>query len=517
MHRPKGFYCMKLIMNKKLFSLTISLLVNFTAATNCMKSFDSLTQDRSNQTLEQHTDKRQTQIQQRTIPTLQQLAIKKVETELVKPEKLNEFIQNPQYAENLIKNFKDKNLGTMSNAIAKRVINNTILPENFLKALCHKKKKIKDHSGPVTAVAFGPNSNLLASASDKMVCLYNLTEKGEAQHASTLRDHSVLVMAVAFSPNSNLLVIASNEKVCLYRLTEKGEAQHASTLRDNSDLVRAVAFSPNSKLLVTASDKMVCLYNLTEKGEAQHVSTLRDHSDFVLAVAFSPNSNLLVTASCDKTVRMYRVTEKGEAQHASTLKDHSDWVMAVAFSPNSNLLASASNEKVCLYCVTEKGEAQHASTLKDNSGWVMKVAFSPNSNLLASASDKTVCLYRVTDKGEAQHVSTLKDHSDWVTAVAFSPNSNLLASASKDKTVCLYDINALHRFIESKDFCVEHALLLHACFKEKVSLEKHSHLREYFFGLQQTIQNNLVKQKYVKLMKTEVFIELAKKHWEKEN
>ncbi len=95
-------------MNKKLFSLTIFLLVNFTAATNCMNQ--------------------QAQIQKSTVPTLKQLVIEKIASELIQPGNLQTFIENPQYATGLIGSFSDKDLRMLSNTIARRIVNKTIIP-----------------------------------------------------------------------------------------------------------------------------------------------------------------------------------------------------------------------------------------------------------------------------------------------------------------------------------------------------------------------------------------------------
>ncbi len=278
---------------------------------------------------------------------------------------------------------------------------------------------LKGHSWPVNCVAFSPGGELLASASfDNTVRLWG--PQGKALR--TLEGHSRPVNCVAFSPDGKLLASASNDHTV--RLwSPQGKALR--TLEGHSRPVNCVAFSPDGKLLASASnDHTVRLWST--KGKA--LRTLVGHSGEVLSVAFSPDGKLLASASDDKTVRLW--STEGEALR--TLKGHSNWVNSVAFSPGGELLASASNDST-MRLWSSQGEALRI--LKGHSNMVRSVAFSPGGELLASASDdKTVRLW--SPQGEALKI--LKGHSNMVRSVAFSPGEELLASASDDNTVRLW-------------------------------------------------------------------------------
>ncbi|MEM1255744.1 MAG: hypothetical protein AAGI69_25175, partial [Cyanobacteria bacterium P01_H01_bin.21] len=304
----------------------------------------------------------------------------------------------------------------------------------------------KAHSSWVNDVAFSPDDQLIASASDdSTVKLWKST--GELL---TSIEHGERVSGVQFSPDGQVLATSTGDgKVRLWHkngdplMMELGQME----LDQHTGSVKSIDFSPNGEILASASaDKKVILWNL-KNNETKEISP---HQSQVTSVAFSPDGKNFATASLDQTVKLWK--QDGSlittlAENPSLQKTHSDGIIEVSFSPDGKYIASGGLDGT-IKIWTRDGK--YIETLHAHTSFITGLDFrphSPNSSnkqqILASAShDGIVRFWKLDFQNSSFTLGKTIENAD-ATGVRFSSNGKIFALTRTDNTVRLFNTEGM--------------------------------------------------------------------------
>jgi WD40 repeat protein/serine/threonine protein kinase len=299
------------------------------------------------------------------------------------------------------------------------------------------KKILKEgHNESVYALAFSPDSKLLAIGGDQIVQIW---EVARGQERSVLRGHRSGVYHLSFSSDgSKLMTISHDDPIAKLWDVATGREQRAFSGKAGA-YVAGSAFSPDGKILATAeahpfSRELIGSVRLWDTATGKERSSFQVPDGGVFSVVFSPDGKTLASGnSVSGTIKLWDVAT-GRTRH--TFYASTGRVYCLAFSPDGRTLSSASYDGTV--GIWDLAARPSPAVLRGHTGTINSVSFSPDGKLLASRSlDQTIKLW---DPVTGQERGTLPVSCGSVQALTFSPDSKMLATGNLDSTVRLWDV-----------------------------------------------------------------------------
>ena len=290
---------------------------------------------------------------------------------------------------------------------------------------------LKEHNGPVNAVAFTPDGDFFASAGEDGRIIIRQSENSTSLSSiEPIEGELTTINALTFSPDGDLLIAGYAGGTL--RVWDFQSGERIVTLREHTNLIFDISINSDGTRLASASrDETVKVWDMASW---KNISTLVGHDSAVTAVAFDPqDGQLLVSGSQDKLAKLWNA-ESGF--NPLILAGHTSSINRIAFQPGGALVATGNDDKSVRFWDGESGELVFNFT--DPNGPVNDVEFSPNGMWLAAGSDDGVAWLLKAATGE--DVYQFVNHGGPVTAVSFSPDSTQLATSSEDGFVRVWDI-----------------------------------------------------------------------------
>jgi WD40 repeat protein len=296
-----------------------------------------------------------------------------------------------------------------------------------------KPTTFREHAGAVRCVAASPRGRLIASATAKMIKVWD---------ADTRRVRFSLpgqaFNAVVFSPDGRRLAAAETAAAQRafrqeVKLWDTALGQEILTLSGpNFGTIDYLAFSPDGKFLAGACNQpaknSVGEIRLWDATPSRDLFTVHLPEGHVTALALSPDGKYLAAGSGAGEVRVW---DTATAQETLTLRGHLGPIQALAFSPDGKHLASGSQD--CSVMVWDLTSGKAVQTLLKHTRSVWAIAYSPRGKRLASAGGDQVVW--VWDVKAGTPLSSYRGHQGPVLAVTFRPDGKAIASAATDRLV----------------------------------------------------------------------------------
>jgi WD40 repeat protein len=290
------------------------------------------------------------------------------------------------------------------------------------------------NSGPVSALAFSPDAQEIASASlDKSVNVWNV-DGGNL--LGTIRD-SDGVSSVAFMPNGKQVVYGALNGVILINDADAGERMIRSLKPEGTyawqflPAVWSVAVSPDgTKIASGNADGSVKIWSVS----GPLLRNMKSHDDVVTAVVYAPNGRTVVSGSKDGTVG---ISDTATGQELARLTDHSGQILSVALSPDGKWVAAGGSGNTAIIWNASTGRVAHVLTTGLSP--VQTVAFSRDGRRLAvGGNDARI---EIWDPSSGQLVRNVTGSARSVRAMAFSADGKRLASGGDDRTIDIWSTN----------------------------------------------------------------------------
>lgn len=184
------------------------------------------------------------------------------------------------------------------------------------------------HTSGVSSVAISADGELLVSGG------YDGTIKIWYANNGTLRKilpgHSETVRLIAISPNSQIIASSTDKTIKVWHIDTSSLLHNLS---GQAGAVLAIAISPDGQTLASGGYQGdVKLWDLTT-GELKH--SFYGHAGTVRSIVISPDGQTLATSSTEKTIKLWDLNT-GELQN--TLTGKADPLISLGITPESKLM-----------------------------------------------------------------------------------------------------------------------------------------------------------------------------------
>lgn len=270
------------------------------------------------------------------------------------------------------------------------------------------------HDGPLSAIAYSPNGELLATGSwDGTIRIWN-TADGSVR--ATLLGHQGHVNCLAFVEGSEHVLSGADDGV-LKLWNNTGDL--LETIPAHAGDLLCLSVSKDGTLWATGgADRLVQVWNASTH---QHVAQLEGHTDWVRGVVFTNDNDRLITASDDKCLRFWSLS----AATSDVVKQRNK-AITLAISPDGRTVASNDGSQILL---RDSSSGEELARWEATTGKIRSLGFSPDAGHLIVAQAGNALIVNIQRRSTER---TILAQDEDLMCVAISPDGSRLACGGRD-------------------------------------------------------------------------------------
>lgn len=282
---------------------------------------------------------------------------------------------------------------------------------------------LKTPNTDLTTVAMSPDGSQVISGGADTVTLWD----AEGTLLKTFKGHQGPISALTFSSDGEIIASGSDDQTI--KLWQK-DGTLLTTLTGHQGSVTTLTFSSDGTTFASGSaDQTIRLW----KTDGTFIKSLTGHKGLITVLALSPDGEFLASGSKDQTARLWK-TDGTLLQSLA----HRGAITAVQFNQNpegSTLYTVAEPQAILQWNLEGKQlGTQDLKTLPQQTQPISAVAFSPDRSTFATRSDQTLRLWSLQD---TQLLGTL-DGPTSLSAVQFADNGERLALINTNQSVQIW-------------------------------------------------------------------------------